>query len=276
MNYSIAASLLMKLDLLEAIAILAEAGFKETELNGRETRLDPNDPSYDVKSVLRALRENGMKAPTCHAPFGPQMDLGSEDASFRKAGLDSLRSLLEPCAMLGVETVVVHPNFAPQGQTDEAAEASKARIRESMATAVDFARPYGLRLAFENMLSVGRSQPCGSMSQLAALVAGLPGNAGLCLDTGHAFANGLNPAAEVHAAGDRLIALHVHDNDGERDRHWPPGRGGVDWPAFLDALRKTKFSGAWTLEVLARDEDAAAILEETKSVAEEWGPPAGG
>ena len=56
MNYSIAASLLMKLDLLEAIAILAEAGFKETELNGRETRLDPNDPSYDVKSVLRALR----------------------------------------------------------------------------------------------------------------------------------------------------------------------------------------------------------------------------
>ena len=276
MNYSVATSLFMKYDLPTAIGRIADAGFVEVELWTRAPHLDVTDPQYDVRPVLRTLVERGVKATSCHAPFGPHMNLGSPDASVRKAGIESLRSLLEPCAKLGVETIVVHPNVAPQGQTDEQAEATKPLIRESMAIAGDVARPFGLRLAFENMLSAGRSQPCGAMAQLFKLVDGLPDNVGLCFDTGHAFANGLNLASEVRDSGDRLIALHVHNNDGELDRHWPPGRGKIDWPPFLDALRETRFEGAWTLETMARgDEDPIVNLEKTKAAIAAWGSPAG-
>ncbi len=276
MNYSVATSLFMELNLIEAISNIAAAGFSEVEVMARAPQLDSTDTNYDIDAVLRTLTDRGVKAKSCHAPFGPQIDISSDDSSFRKAGIDSLRSLLEPCAKLGVETIVVHPNVAPQGQTDERAEASKSRIRQSMATAGDIARPFGLRIAFENMNSAGRSQPCGAMAQLRELADGLPDNVGLCLDTGHAFANGLDLASEVRDSGDRLIALHVHDNDGEVDRHWPPGRGKIDWPPFLEALRETRFGGAWTLEVLALgDEDPIANLEETKSAIAEWGPPVG-
>ena len=276
MNYSVATSLFMKLDLLEAISNIAAAGFGEIEVWAHAPQLDSTDRGYDIDAALRALTDHGVKAKSCHAPYGVQMDLGSEDSSYRKAGIESLRMLLEPCAKLGIETLVVHPNSPPQGQTDEQAEASESRIHQSMATAGEIARPFGLKIAFENMLSAGRSQPCGAMAQLSELVDGLPDNVGLCLDTGHAFANGLDPAREVHDSGDRLIALHVHDNDGELDRHWPPGRGKIDWPPFLEALRETRFNGAWTLEVLARgDDDPKTNLEETKSVIAGWGPPAG-
>ncbi len=276
MNYSIATSLFMKVDLPTAIEKIAEAGFAEVELWTRAPHLDATDAAYDVGAVLRTLVECGVKAKSCHAPFGPHINLGSHDESVREAGIDSLRSLLEPCAKLGVETIVVHPNVAPQRQTDEQAEASRPRIRESMAAAGEIARPFGVRLAFENMLSAGRSQPCGAMAQLLELVDGLPDNVGLCFDTGHAFANGLDLAREVRDSGDRLIALHVHDNDGELDRHWPPGRGKIDWPPFLEALRETRFEGAWTLETLARgDEDPIANLEETKEAIANWGPPPG-
>ena len=276
MNYSVATSLFMKDDLPTAIERIADAGFVEVELWTRAPHLDATDPQYDVRPVLRTLVERGVKATSCHAPFGPHMNLGSPDPSVRAAGIDSLRSLLEPCAKLGVETIVVHPNVAPQGQTDEQAEATKPLIRDSMAIAGDVARPFGLRLAFENMLSAGRSQPCGAMAQLFELVDGLPDNVGLCFDTGHAFANGLDLASEVRDSGDRLIALHVHNNDGELDRHWPPGRGKIDWPPFLEALRETRFEGAWTLETMARgDEDPIVNLEKTKAAIAAWGPPAG-
>ena len=260
----------------KAIAKIAAAGFREVEIWARAPQLDVADTNYDWGAVLQTLTDCGVKAKSCHAPFGPRLDLSSEDRSVTTAGLKSLGSLLEPCAKLGVETIVVHPNQAPNGQTKQQAEASKARIRQSMETAGDIARPFGLRIAFENMLSAGRSQPCGTMAQLYRLVDGLPSNVGLCLDTGHAFANGLDLADEVRAANERLIALHVHDNDGEIDRHWPPGRGAVDWLPFLETLRDTGFSGAWTLEILARgDEDPDFNLEETKLAIADWGQPAG-
>jgi len=228
-----------------------------------------------IEEFRRKNPERKMRAQTRLLAPMARMLARHDDGQFTLSA-GSLRSLLEPCSKLGVETIVVHPNVAPQGQTDEQAEATKPLIRDSMAKAGDVARPFGFRLAFENMLSAGRSQPCGAMAQLHELVDGLADNVGLCFDTGHAFANGLDLASEVRDSGDRLIALHVHNNDGEVDRHWPPGRGKIAWTPFLEALRETRFEGAWTLETMARgDEDPIVNREKTKAAISAWGPPAG-
>jgi sugar phosphate isomerase/epimerase len=53
----------------------------------------------------------------------------------------------------------------------------------------------------------------------------------------------------VRLLGSYLAVLHVHDNDGERDRHWLPGLGIVDWEAFMHALVEIGFEGTLSLEI---------------------------
>ena len=70
----------------------------------------------------------------------------------------------------------------------------------------------------------------------------------LCLDTGHELSLGLSPAEAVRLAGKDLQVLHVHDNDGNRDRHLIPGMGVADWMDFYKALNEVGFDGVFSLE----------------------------
>lgn len=59
----------------------------------------------------------------------------------------------------------------------------------------------------------------------------------LCLDTGHAACNSARPVAEwIKTLGARIRHVHLHNNDGQWDRHWPPGRGTLDMRAILRDL----------------------------------------
>ena len=39
-------------------------------------------------------------------------------------------------------------------------------------------------------------------------------------------------------AGDLVFSIHIHDNDGNSDLHWPIGQGTVDWTNFFKELKK--------------------------------------
>ena len=62
---------------------------------------------------------------------------------------------------------------------------------------------------------------------------------GFCYDSGHenAFAPDFDYLSKF---GDRLFALHLHDNDGVHDNHFIPFRGTIDWTKKVEQLKKTK------------------------------------
>ena len=74
-----------------------------------------------------------------------------------------------------------------------------------------------------------------------------------CLDIGHAEMRGLNTNAEqmVLALGDRLQALHIHDNDQWHDSHQIPFSMNLDFDAIVKALKKIDYKGYFTLEASA-------------------------
>ena len=80
-----------------------------------------------------------------------------------------------------------------------------------------------------------------------------------CLDIGHAEMRGLNTNAAqmVLALGDRLQALHIHDNDQWHDSHQIPFSMNIDFDAIVKALKKIDYKGYFTLE-------ASAYLENPK------------
>jgi len=56
-------------------------------------------------------------------------------------------------------------------------------------------------------------------------------------------------ARRLERRGGRLLTTHLSDNDGEADRHWPPGEGVVDWRGLASAPSLRRL-GAVMLEVL--------------------------
>ncbi|MDW8318190.1 MAG: sugar phosphate isomerase/epimerase [Anaerolineae bacterium] len=80
----------------------------------------------------------------------------------------------------------------------------------------------------------------------------------LVLDVGHANVGvPKNTTREyLFALADRLVHVHVSDNDGHDDQHLPlgaPRRGGVSWSRAVADLKSFRYDGTVTIEVFAND-----------------------
>ena len=72
-----------------------------------------------------------------------------------------------------------------------------------------------------------------------------------CFDSGHE--RFYSPQLDLlDLYGDRLIALHLHDNNGQEDTHALPFTGDVQWDRIAGKLKKLDYKGAVALETLNR------------------------
>jgi sugar phosphate isomerase/epimerase len=75
---------------------------------------------------------------------------------------------------------------------------------------------------------------------------------GLCMDIGHQHLFSELTALEwVRRMAHRLFHLHLHDNDRTGDKHWPLGRGTIDFEPFYAALLRHVPRATVSLEVAA-------------------------
>jgi len=71
----------------------------------------------------------------------------------------------------------------------------------------------------------------------------------VCLDFGHvATQENMSVADQIRLLGDKLQAVHIHDNGGEKDEHLWPGAGIIDWAEAMKALREIGYTGVFSLE----------------------------
>ncbi|MEZ6140601.1 MAG: sugar phosphate isomerase/epimerase [Zavarzinella sp.] len=97
---------------------------------------------------------------------------------------------------------------------------------------------------------------------------------GFTIDPSHFLWQGLDPVAFIHRFADRIYHVHLKDTaitlngrsgllnsglpSGDPHRGWQfrcPGRGGVDWEAFIRALNDIQYSGAMSVEFHDRGMD---------------------
>jgi len=82
----------------------------------------------------------------------------------------------------------------------------------------------------------------------------------LCYDSGHgnqppddsSTAIGLD---DLDGMKDRLIALHLHDNDGHSDQHRLPFTGTVDWPRLCRIISESSYTGCVSMESNVHQEE---------------------
>ncbi len=87
---------------------------------------------------------------------------------------------------------------------------------------------------------------------------------GLCIDIGHVKRLGLDPVANIHKFAHRLYDLHLKDVDkaAAQGKSVELGRGVIDIPAVLKALKEISYTGVMALEFEKDGKDVLPGLAE--------------
>jgi sugar phosphate isomerase/epimerase len=117
--------------------------------------------------------------------------------------------------------------------------------------------PKGMRPAWE-------PEPGTVLKDLAVfgeLAAHLGSEAGLNLDFGHAFLDGLSPSEAVLSHGERILHTHIEDIVPGVHEHLIPGRGEFPWKDMLKALNGVCYSGPLVVDLFIMPDNPALYIK---------------
>ena len=191
---------------------------------------------------------HGLEVSQAHAPWRTPKDGDPEE---RKRWVVAMEKSIRGTHALGCRRFVVHPLMPYMTSPDHPDEVWEMN-EGFLAHLADYAKAYGVTVCLENMPFPGFpiSTPVDCIRMVDKLGRE---NLKICLDTGHAaIFTGSDVACAVRAIGERLEAVHIHDNMGKEDEHLIPGDGIIDWDGFAAALGEIGYGKVISLETSAK------------------------
>jgi sugar phosphate isomerase/epimerase len=193
---------------------------------------------WEIDQIERWFKAYGLQLLDLHGSVGPEKDWASNREYERLAGLELVRNRIEMASRLGGNVVIMHaPRALPV-----------ASLARSLDTLEAFAREKDVRIAIEN------TQNWPVVEHLLSLYD--RGFLGLCYDAGHGNLSG-NGLERLETLSDRLISVHLHDNDGLSDQHKLPFSGTIDWERLARILARSSYLGPISMEAVMRHAEIA-------------------
>jgi sugar phosphate isomerase/epimerase len=206
------------------------------------------------------LRDSSMALWSAHMPYGGDIDYASPDEAIRRNGQAAAERYLQAAADLGASVAVMHPSSEPV-PTGAERELHIRAIRRTLEALEPVASDLGLQIGVELL---PRSCLGNRTREILRIIQGFDKETvGVCLDSNHANLNASLPNV-IREIGDRIVSLHISDNDGDDEKHWFPFKGVIEWEPFMSALVKTPYQGPFMYESRGIDdpEEAVRTLEE--------------
>ena len=172
--------------------------------------------------------------------------------------MQAAKALVEVCDRIDARVLVQHGGSLRADQLHQRAQAD-IREREALHELGEFARPYGVRIAFENIFTTELGQYRQTPAEVAETVKVVNHpNVVALIDFSHAYIEstykGLNFREQIAAMAPVTGHLHVHDSFGRPqafyrafhpqentamgigDLHMPLGWGDIDWDSIFAEL----------------------------------------
>lgn len=233
----------------EALVLLAECGFKYVDLNFYGT-INEGGPiatdgwrewAMDLKKTAERL---GLVFVQAHST-----DSVCEKGETRDRLTGYIKRQIEVCHILGIPGMVVHGLNKKDTDRDFFINLNVEFYSELLETA----REFDVCIYTENTCK--KNCPyyfifdADDFHRLDAAL-GKPDHFGMCLDVGHAHIEGVDIYDMIQGLGDRLLAVHIHDNTGS-DYHMQPFSGNLNFDAVVKGLIDAGYKGYFTLEALS-------------------------
>jgi sugar phosphate isomerase/epimerase len=235
---------------------MKDTGFEGGELSLIHLRqfMEADSPERAAEQTRELAEQLGLQLPQSHLTMA---DIACLDDAQREAEISAIEREIELSALAGVQIGVLHPSGGMPATLEEHQRVKEVRI-ESLRRTCEIAAEHDFTIALENTYdphgdttsAMGRRRFGAVIPELYEVIDAVDANNfGICLDTGHTNLFGLPLGEAVRQCGDRLIATHVHDNDGHADQHIEPTRGTIDWEDAIAALREIGWDGIYNLEI---------------------------
>jgi sugar phosphate isomerase/epimerase len=204
-----------------------------------------SDLSGDKKEIVKqSLGANNVRVPTIHARFGSQYDLSALDNDVFQDGIDELLNAVDLAIELDAPIIVVHLSSEPVLQDERSLRIEQ--VKRALSKVEEYCKQNSKKMALELL---PRSCIGNKVDELLYILDGLDEKVfGVCFDVNHLMDRYEDVASTVLKLNKRLMTLHLSDYDGVDEKHWVPGRGVIDWPAFMAALRKIDYAGPFNYE----------------------------
>ncbi|OAB29619.1 xylose isomerase [Paenibacillus macquariensis subsp. defensor] len=195
----------------------------------------------DYRNGPQIAREAGLFIENIHTPVQNENNFWLDNLDGETV-TDCYLQCVADCAEFEIPTMVVHlPN-----ENNPCNTLGLDRIKRI----TEKAEQLGVNVALENLWN---------LSNLAYVLEQVDSRRiGFCYDCGHHYRH--YPGDDLLSMyGSRLMALHLHDNNGSYAQHGLPFDGTIDWSTTMKKIAETDYSGATAIEAMNWDyEDLSA------------------
>ena len=239
----------------EAVKLIKDAGFDAADYSmfGMTDKSSPlaHDgwEAYikDLKAYADSLNFTFRQG---HSPFPCY---ARDDMAYTQMVGPLVRRSVEIAGMLGIKNLVIHPTAPTRMPLGADLKEFNMEFYRSL---LPLAEKWNVKICLENMWGYDSKRGyiipnvCSFGRDLADYLDSLGDeHFTVCLDLGHSGLVGEEAADAIYAlGGERLGALHVHDNDYKGDTHTLPYYGKMDWDAITKALSDVGYKGDFTYE----------------------------
>jgi sugar phosphate isomerase/epimerase len=230
---------------------IAEAGFKNIQWI-HHWRHDFIYTEPEIRHIAGLMTDLHLALYDVHAPAGDEKNWFSTVEYQRLAGVEIIKNRIEMCETLGGSVIVMHiPEVTPENRDNW------RQLRKSLDELEECCAESGVKVAIEN-------RPLDDFCGIEALLSAYgPEFVGLCYDAGHGNIGGRG-LEHLDRVKDRLISVHLHDNDGSSDQHRPIFTGTVDWSRLARLIAESPYRAFLTFETEMESsglEDERVFLE---------------
>lgn len=210
-----------------------------------------------MKEYTDAAEKYGIEFGQFHAPhpsYYPKRPTAT------KVQQEAIFKSVEICGKVGCPYIIVHPCFDGSARFPSLTKEEEYQINiEFYSKMIPILKKYDIVCCLENMWCQDwkskkiYTASCSDIKEACRYIDDLNAIAGekrfgFCLDIGHLLLLGIDPCNAIEELGDRLVTLHVHDNDGIGDNHTAPFTGVCNWNRVIKGLRAIGYKGTLNYE----------------------------
>lgn len=221
----------------DLLPLLGKAGFRYLEM---VDRLDFDDNITVLDDLRRKAKECGIEIPNWHLVQFPPLQ---ENGEVNRVAMDCMKYSMEKGSRIGAKNHVLHWDHRFLDRSYDVI------WRDIIDEWVNHAKSLGIRMLMETVPDKPSNQRYVPSSEIIEFVRSYPPEVlSVCIDVNHSNLKEELPDV-VRLMRDRLVSLHISDNDGYSEQHWLPGQGVIDYPSVFETLESLKFKGLIVIEV---------------------------